>query len=167
VRFFLDTFVYQFLTISLAFTAFYLIWLFRAVRACRPENRAMSPWLVWLELSLGLTLVWQFVNVIAVSRSLGREWRSRGVAAGSPGENLGLAYCALSVLAFTAGLVAEVGEGTGDPALVSPWWSALSWIAFALGLLGTIAWFLYWTRIATETAELKAEAPVTLVAGGG
>jgi hypothetical protein len=79
---------------------FYLLTLQRALQKCSPQNRSQSPGLVWLEIIPVVGLVWQFVNVLAIGKSLGNEFRARRIPADpAPGQSLGLAMCIVGVCA--------------------------------------------------------------------
>jgi hypothetical protein len=92
------------LAVLLAVMVFYLLTLQKALSRCSPENRAMAPGMVWLQLIPLFGLVWQFFNVINIAKSLGAEFQKRGMAEDpQPGKTLGLIMCILcccSVIPF-------------------------------------------------------------------
>jgi hypothetical protein len=113
----------------------YLLTLQRALERCAPEVRAMKPAMVWLMLIPLCNIVWQFVVVLRVSRSLGAEFARRGVPEHeAPGKGVGLAMCICACLT-----------------LALP-------IAFIL-------WIVYWVRIAGCAKRLKAPSPPVIPPG--
>ena len=80
----------------LAAVIFYLLTLQRAISRCSPECRAMPPGLVWLYLIPCAGIIWNFFLVINVARSLGKEFRKRGIAVnGNPTFGIGLTMAIL------------------------------------------------------------------------
>jgi hypothetical protein len=78
---------------------FYLLTLHKALARCSPENRAMNPPMVWLLLIPLFNLVWQFIVVLNVAKSLGAEFRKRGIPEEpEPGQTMGLIMCVSSLL---------------------------------------------------------------------
>ncbi len=65
------------LILILVLVVLYLLTLQRALARCSAEVRALSPQLVWLMFIPLANVVWNFVLVVALSRSLGREFRRR------------------------------------------------------------------------------------------
>jgi hypothetical protein len=74
---------------------FYIISLSRALSKCSVASRTMQPGMVWLLLVPLFNLVWQFIVVIGLSDSLGKEFRARGIlnAEPEPGKTIGIAMC--------------------------------------------------------------------------
>ena len=104
---------------------FYCLTLQKALNRCAPQNRAMSPGLVWLYLIPIFSTVWHFFIVINMAKSLHAEFVSRNmVEEQSPGQGIGLATCILNAV----GVIPYVGWLTGIPAL--------------------ICWIIYWVKIA-------------------
>ena len=80
-------------------TIFYLLTLQKALNRCSPENRAMNPPMVWLMLIPLFNLVWQFIVVLNLAKSLGAEFQKRGIPEDpNPGQTLGLVMCVSSLL---------------------------------------------------------------------
>jgi hypothetical protein len=110
---------------------FYLLTLQKALTRCSPENRAMNPGMVWLMFIPLFGLVWQFLIVINVAKSLGAEFQKRGMAEEpQPGKTLGMAMCILSC----CGIIPFLG------------------ILCSLGAL--VCWIMYWVKIAGFSAKL-------------
>ncbi len=139
----------------------YVATLHGVLAACAPANRRLAPGLVWLQLVTllrvplllahlpGLSwipgllgLAWQFVVVIAVSRSAGAELRARGIPEDpSPRLKLGL---------WMAGFALAMG-GTPPPH------------ALLFGIPFLILWVVYWIRMAGIRRLLIAAPPVPVV----
>ncbi len=110
---------------------FYCLTLQKALNRCSPENRAMSPGMVWLVFIPLFGIVWQFFNVINVAKSLGAEFQKRGIAAEpQPGKTLGLVMCIL----FCCGIIPLAG-------------------AFC-SLAGLVVWIIYWVKIAGYSKQI-------------
>lgn len=112
-------------------TIFYLLMLQTALSRCSPESRTFPPGLVWLGLIPLFNLIWNFILVIGIAKSLGNEFRRRGVVASpSPGLALGLtmSICGISFV---------------DP---------------SLRIWGTVAeyvlWIIYWVMIARYSSRI-------------
>jgi hypothetical protein len=121
---------------------FYALTLQRLLERCAPASRAMSPGLVWLLLIPLFNLVWHFVVVTNVARSLRGEFVARGIPLpeAEPGKSLGIAMCALA---------------------------ASSWIpllGFVTGLAGFVCWIVYWVKMADFSRQLSM--PAGMIRGG-
>ncbi len=85
---------------------FYLLTLQKALTRCSPECRAMSPGLVWLWLLPLFNFVWQFFVVLNIAKSLGAEFRKRGMAEDpNPGQTLGLIMCIGNLICGPVGFI--------------------------------------------------------------
>ena len=95
---------------------FFLLTLSRALQKCSLSSRTMEPGMVWLMLVPLVNLVWQFFVVLALSNSLGNEFRARGIVnvEREPGKAIGIGMCVcgacsiiplLNLLALPAHLV--------------------------------------------------------------
>ncbi len=104
---------------------FYCLTLQKALERCAPQNRAMSPGLVWLFLIPLFNLVWHFFIVLNMAKSLHAEFMYRGIVEEpNPGQGIGLAACILN---------------------------CASWVPYVGGLAGLggfVCWIIYWVRIA-------------------
>jgi hypothetical protein len=102
---FLTIFLIVFAVLLLPFI-FYLLTLQKALNRCSPENRAMNPGMVWLMFVPLFNLVWQFMIVLNVAKSLGAEFQKRGIAEEpEPGKTLGLVMCIGNLICGPVGLV--------------------------------------------------------------
>ena len=87
-------------------TIFYLLTLQKALNRCSPESRAMNPAMVWLMLIPLFNIVWHFIIVLNMAKSLGAEFQKRGIPEEpSPGQTLGLVMCVTALLCGLIGLV--------------------------------------------------------------
>jgi len=112
---------------------FYLISLQRCLNRCKLENRTMQPALVWLMLIPIFNLVWHFIIVSSVSKSVEAEFRTRGIRSEpSPGNSIGLAMCILAVC------------------------SIIPLFGILTGIAGFICWIIYWVKIAGISGQLAA-----------
>lgn len=92
--------------ILLALVVIYMNALSSTLRKCSPASRTMQPAMVWLLLIPLFNLVWHFVVVLAVGKSLGNEFRARGIphADPEPGKSLGIAMCVCGVCGIIPGV---------------------------------------------------------------
>ena len=112
---------------------FYLVTLHRALDRCSPSNRVMSPYLVWLLIVPLFNVIWHFVVVLSLSKSLHREFEHRGMNdSPAPGRNVGLAASILLI----AGLV--------------------PYLDFLL-IISVLCWIVYWHQISDYAAKLQPE----------
>lgn len=128
--------------LSLIPAIFYLLTLQSALERCSAESRAMSPGAVWLLLIPLFNVVWQFIVVINISKSLQNEFAKRNLAAdgGDFAKVPGLALSILTIL----GVIPVIG------------------VLFALG--AGVCWILYWVKIAGYSRMLLPP-PAASVAG--
>lgn len=104
---------------------FYLLALQRTLEKCASGSRTLSPGLVWLMLIPLFNLVWHFIVVTSISKSLHNELTHRSVASAEPepGRGIGLAMCILEA----AGLIPLIGV--------------------FCGLAGFVCWIMYWVKV--------------------
>jgi type IV pilus assembly protein PilA len=78
---------------------FFLVSLSSALSKCSRTSRTMEPGLVWLMLVPVVGFVMQFLVVIALAKSLGNEFRARGIpnTEPEPGQSTGIAMCVCAV----------------------------------------------------------------------
>ena len=88
------------LAVGLLPTIFYCLTLSRALARCAPESRAMQPGMVWLLFIPAFNLVWNFIIVSALSRSLRSEFQRRGLGEVDTGHTLGMAFSILACLSI-------------------------------------------------------------------
>lgn len=111
---------------------FYLVSMHRAVAKCDPSARSIPPGLVWLAMVPLLSMVWDFVVVVTVGRSLGSEYsrRNRPLDYSLPGLGLGISFCVVNLLL---------------------WIPFINLIAYPVGI---ILWLLFWVKIARVSSQL-------------
>jgi len=113
---------------------FYVLTLRKALSQCSPGSRTLSPGLVWLLLIPLFGLIWHFVIVVSLAKSLHNEFVKRNISEDqNPGLAIGLATCILPLL----GVVPHVR---------------------GLGLAALICWIVYWVKIAGYSARLEGPA---------
>jgi len=101
----------------------YLASMSKCLAAVPKPRRVMSQWWVLLLLVPFLSLIWQFVVVHAVSKSLMAEARERGVVIISPkGRWFGFGYSAIAVAALVPVQVLRLLLGLGGLVLWGFWW---------------------------------------------
>jgi hypothetical protein len=124
------------LLISIIIGIFYCLTLQKALNRCAPQNRAMSPGLVWLYLIPLFNLVWHFFIVINMAKSLHAEFVYRNIVEEqSPGQGIGLATCILNVV----GVIPYIG-----------------WLASTAGF---VCWIIYWVKIAGFSDKIAVPYP--------
>ncbi len=109
----MEAFLYIWLALSvlggLTLFILFLVATFNALKRCKPENRSMSPGLVFLAFVPVLSLAWGFVTVAMVSSSLRKEYTSRGMSIpGGFGLGLGMTAEVMAILGSVAGIVLNV-----------------------------------------------------------
>ena len=111
---------------------FYLLTLQRALERCSPEARTTSPGKVWLMLIPLFNLVWGFILVSEIAKSLRNEFARRNIidVEAEPGKTIGLAMCVLSLSGFIP-VLGIVGS-----------------------LAGFVCWILYWVKISGYSQRL-------------
>jgi hypothetical protein len=120
-----------FFAVGLVVKIFYILTLQKAFGRCAPQNQAMAPGLTWLLLIPLFSLVWHFFVVLNLAKSLGQEFRARGMTEDpEPGKTIGLAMC-----------------------ICAPC-SAIPYIGFLPGLATLILWIIYWVKIAAYSKKL-------------
>jgi hypothetical protein len=78
---------------------FFVLTLSRALSKCSRTSRTIEPGAVWLMLLPLFNLIWQFVVVTGLAKSMGSEFRARGVSGlePTPGKSIGIAMCVCAV----------------------------------------------------------------------
>jgi hypothetical protein len=133
----------------------FLLTLRGVLKAVAPENRAMRPDLVWLNLVPYVQYVWMFVTLVKIRDSLRAESKTRGRSLGGDAAfRVGLASAVLFVLTFLLSWVVLLVSDLGESLVV---------LITGLGLLSLLFWALYWTRSSRLRASLEREVPATPV----
>ena len=120
------------LLVSLIPMVFYILTLQKALTRVSPENRAMPPENAWLLIIPLFGLIWHFIVVNNMARSLAAEFKKREITVEEvePGKSLGLATCILQVCTI------------------------IPFLGFLAGLAGLICWILYWIKIDGYSSKL-------------
>jgi len=85
---------------------FYCLTLQKTLNRCSPECRAMNPGMVWLMFIPLFNIVWQFIVVLNMAKSLAAEFQKRGMAEDpNPGQTLGLVMCIGNLICGPVGLI--------------------------------------------------------------
>lgn len=133
---------------------FYLLSLSRALTACEPSRRAMSPGLVWLNVVPFGHLFWRFWTVIAIGNSLRREYDARGLRTGhSFGKGAGIT---VAVLAVVARVVVVVGLLLSFEFEHERFFFLSLWVAGLLGLVELVAVIVHWVVVTGFVRQLQA-----------
>jgi|SRR5579863_6589629 len=116
---------------------FYLLTLQKALGRCSPQARTTSPESVWLMLIPLFNLIYHFILVINIAKSLGNEFTRRGIPSADPepGKSLGITMCVL------------------DACSVIPVFGTLG------ALAGLVCWILYWVRISDLSGIIATPFP--------
>jgi hypothetical protein len=138
-----------YLSAAAAFIA-YLWNLHSLLHRCAPENRALRPGLVWLQLVPVFGALWQFFVVGALPGSVEAEYRSRGLRIEPrPTHSLGLvkaivdAVTLAHVVAFF--VVFALNSPTGPAGDVI--FAYLLATGGLLQLASTVLWAAYWGKV--------------------
>jgi uncharacterized membrane protein len=143
-----------FLVVVLAVMILFLLMLMRTLQLVRPRNRAMEPGQVWLNFVPCLNIVWQFLTVLWVAKSLDAEYRDRGMHEGGEdyGKKLGLTGLIVNIVGgILANVVSQVGSFTRDMTLV---FVALG-LSVVVAVIALVIFVMYWIKIAGFRKELQ------------
>ncbi|MBS1804953.1 MAG: hypothetical protein JST28_16465 [Acidobacteria bacterium] len=138
VRLFSGAVFLSFLAIGIAVAIFYILTLSRALKKCHPSSRTMEPGMVWLLLIPLFNLVWNFLVVNAMAKSLGNEFRLRNIPSteAEPGKTIGLAMAICGAC------------------------SIIPLVNMITGLVYLVLWIIYWVKIAGFSQVLD-QAPAS------
>lgn len=143
-----------FVVVMLAVAILFLLTLMRTLQLVRPRNQAMSPGLVWLNLAPVVNIVWPFLTVVWIARSLDAEYRDRGMH--QPGEDYGkkvgltglITYYASYIVGYAVYLIGLV-NALPPLAVVGGGLMLLAFLAYI------VTFVLYWVKIAGFRKELQ------------
>jgi hypothetical protein len=118
---------------------FYLVTLQNALAKCAPVSRTMEPGMVWLSIIPLFSVIWNFFVVMALAKSLGNEFRRRGVPYPDPlpGQSIGMAMC----ICGACGMIPIIN--------------------FLAGPAAFVLWIIYWLRVA-EFSRMLDFPPVAI-----
>ena len=119
----------------------YLQTLQNALKNCAPASRTMKPGYVWLVAIPAFGLLWHFVVVLNIAKSLRNEFARLGIpcSESAPGQNVGLAASACNCCIF----IPVIG-------------------GFA-AIVGLVSSIFYWKRIADYSRDLEEHQEITPV----
>jgi hypothetical protein len=114
----------------------YILTIQKALNKCAETSRTISPGSVWLLLVPLLNLIWHFLVVFGVARSLGNEFARRGIPNPDPlpGQTIGLAMCICACC------------------------SIIPILGVLASLASLVLWIMYWIKIA-DYSRMLGEAP--------
>ena len=124
---------------SLLALILYLLALQDALKKCAPSSRTMKPGKVWLLLIPVFGLVWQFIVVVNIAKSLRNEFARLGTPCreSTPGQATGLLWCLCNCC------------------ILIPLLSHLA------AMVGFVLWIAYWIRIVNYSRLLDANQTKT------
>jgi hypothetical protein len=110
----------------------YIAFLSRVLSKCSQSSRTMQPGMAWLLLVPLVNIIWNFLVVSALAKSLGNEFRLRNIPLSDPepGKGLGIAMCVCAA----CGIVPILNIVAIIPHLV--------------------LWIVYWVKIADFSRRL-------------
>lgn len=143
-----------FAVVMLAVAVLFFLNLMRTLQLVRPRNRAMEPGQVWLNFVPCLNLVWEFLTVVWVAKSLDAEFRDRGLHQEGEdyGKKVGLGGLVSNiVVGVLARVIQTVGELNRDVTLV---FAGLG-VAVVGSVVTLVLFAMYWVKIAGFRKELQ------------
>ena len=134
---------------------FFLLAQQRILQVISPENREMTPGSVWFQIIPFAGMIWQFIVVVRISRSVSKEFASKmgdsildssqvqitGTAE-YPTFAIGIAYCIFTTL----GIIINYSNR------YSP--SNLALFGSIFMLTGMVCWIIYWVRLVKTKNKL-------------
>jgi hypothetical protein len=120
----------------------YIAFLSQTLGKCAPSSRTMQPGLVWLLLVPLFNIVWNFLVVIAIAKSLSNELRLRNIHVNDaePGKAVGIAMCICGACEI------------------------IPIVNLILIIPHMILWIIYWVKIAGFCGVLDRSAAATGIA---
>jgi Domain of unknown function (DUF4328) len=120
--------------VAIVVIVLYILTLSRALNKCSAAARTIQPGTLWLLLVPFVNLVWNFIVVLGMAKSLGNEFRARNAhqVEPEPGKSIGIAMAACAACA----VIPVVG--------------------IAAGLAYLVLWILYWVKMAEFSRKLDA-----------
>ena len=131
--------------VGIAIGIFYILAVSRVLNKCSPSSRTMQPGMVWLLLIPFFNIIWNFVVVLAVAKSVGKEFQLRNIPSADPepGKPIGLAMC----ICGACGIIPFVG--------------------LLAGLAYLVLWIIYWVKVNEFSRALDQELPVLNAVSSG
>jgi hypothetical protein len=125
-----------------------------ALRLCSPDNREMTPEQVWWNLAPIINVVYIFVTVDRVAKSLRKEFQERDLDDGGDyGRLLGVGMMLMPIAVFP---IVHAALSSLD---VDPWRFRNFQVSARLGIASlTFALFVgYWAKIASYNRRLRMD----------
>ena len=116
--------------VALVVFVLYLITLMNTLKAVAPQNRRLTPGLVFLLLIPLFNLVWSFFVVIKIRDSLQAEFAARNLSGQGFGYGVGLAMCILYII------------------------SIIPFINLLAAPAALVCWIIYWVKITGYKGQL-------------
>jgi predicted membrane channel-forming protein YqfA (hemolysin III family) len=115
----------------------YILTLQRALNKCAGSARTMQPGQVWLLLIPFFNVIWHFLVVMGIAKSLRNEFARRGIpnADPLPGQSIGMAMC----ICACCGIIPILG--------------------IIASLASLVLWIIYWIKVAGYSELLGATVP--------
>ena len=141
----------------------YLLTLGQALAAVPPKRRTLTPGLVWLNLIPVFNLLWLFVTVVAVSRTLKRGYALRRVA--SPDSTFGLVHGLLAATTYPVSVgLSALFLGLAKPATSDPGWPTTVLLRVTPGVLFWVFVYLHGRQVGKLRKRLLTAEPGPLPA---
>lgn len=117
----------------------------RALKNCSPASRTMQPGKVWLWLIPVFGLVWQFIVVTSIAKSLRNEFARLEIPCSepAPAQTTGLAFCICNCCFFIRLFSVLFGD--------------------LISIVGFVLWIVYWKRVTDYSSRLYAHRATTPV----
>ena len=135
------------IAVMLVVLILFLLNLMRLLEAVHPQNRGMSPGLVWLNIIPVFGVGWMIYTVIKIKDSVGRENAARWGASIDQGNThtVGLVYSILGAAAFVFSYGGYASRG-------------LSTFAGIISLASFVTWIVYWVKTHGLRKQLESTA---------
>ena len=123
---------------------FYILSLQRALEKCAPVSRTLSPGSLWVLLVPLVGVIFHFLVVTGMAKSLGNEFRRRNApnAEPEPGQSIGMAMCICTI----CGIIPVLG--------------------ILASLASLVLWIMYWVKIEGYSRTLSELPDPTLLSSG-
>jgi hypothetical protein len=117
----------------------YISFLSGILRKCSPASRTMEPGMVWLLLVPLVNIVWNFLVVSALAKSLANEFRLRNIPSidPEPGKSIGIAMCVCGACSIIP--ILGILAGLGNFALWIAYWSKMAEFSRRLDLVPAVS----------------------------
>ena len=127
--------------VAVAVAIAFIVFLGRLLSKCAPASRTMQPGMVWLSLIPVFGIIWSFLVVSALGKSLGNEFRLRSIASTEPepGKTLGMAMCVCQACGI------------------------IPFLNFLAAPATLVLWIMYWMKMAGYSRMLDQDAIMTRV----